>query len=79
LRAEVFIRSILAKYGVTRSDAPEFLLNKKTTEKPDVLPDGIPHVVIVSHNVFLMEFYEKLKSWGGEWQITNCDYRNAEW
>ena len=62
-RAEAIIRSILS-YGVKLSEAPEFFLEKKRTGVPNVLPDGIPHVVIVSHNVLLMELYEKLRSWG---------------
>jgi probable phosphoglycerate mutase len=77
-RAERIIRLILSK-GVDLSEAPEFFLNKKTTDTPSVLPDGIPHVVIVSHNVFLGELYDKLKYWGGNYRMTACDYRNAAW
>ncbi|KAM6490043.1 hypothetical protein JOM56_014622 [Amanita muscaria] len=64
LRAEAIIRMILSSHGVELSEAPEFLLDEKTTTTSAILPDGIPHVVIVSHNVFLMELYEKLQSWG---------------
>ena len=79
LRAEAIIRLILSNYGVNLSEPPEFFLEKKMTNKPTVLPDGIPHVVIVSHNVFLMELYEKLYSWGGEHVQTDCDWKNASW
>lgn len=78
-RAEAIIHFVLNKYGVSLSEAPEFVLEKKKTDTPAVLPDGVPHVVIVSHNVFLMELYEKLYSWGGRHNETNCNWRNAEW
>jgi len=78
-RAEAIIRLILSKYGVDLSDAPEFFVEKKETLTAAVLPDGVPHVVIVSHNVFLMELYEKLHSWGREHLETDCDWRNAGW
>ena len=79
LRAEAIIRSIFSYCGVNLSEAPEFFLEKKTTDTPNVLPDGIPHVVIVSHNIFLTELYEKLHSWGGEHSETDCDWKNASW
>ncbi|KAM6493739.1 Histidine phosphatase superfamily [Amanita muscaria] len=79
LRAERIIRTILSSHGVKLSKAPEFLLDKKTTTTPAILPDGIPHVVIVSHNVFFMELYEKLYSWGNDHVETNCHWDNASW
>ncbi|KAM6493749.1 Histidine phosphatase superfamily [Amanita muscaria] len=79
LRAEGIIRMILSKHGVKLSEAPEFLRDEKTTTTPAILPDGIPHVVIVSHNVFLMELYEKLYSWGEDHVETSCDWKNANW
>jgi probable phosphoglycerate mutase len=77
-RAESIIYRALAD-AVKLSEPPEFFLEKKTIDTPDVLPDGIPHVVIVSHNVFLMELYEKLYSWGREHSETECDWKNADW
>jgi hypothetical protein len=79
LRAENLIRLILLKYAVDLSEAPEFFLEKKTTDTPAVLPDGIPHVVIVSHNVFFMELYEKIKYWRKGHRETDSHWRNAEW
>ena len=78
-RAHAIIRVILKDYAVNLSEAPECFLEKKTTDTPADLPDGIPHVVIVSHNMFLMELYEKLYSWGREHVETECNWRNAEW
>ncbi|KAM6493738.1 phosphoglycerate mutase-like protein [Amanita muscaria] len=78
-RAEGIIRMILSSHGVKLSEAPEFLLDKKTTTTPAILPDGIPHVVVVSHNVFLMELYEKLHSWGEDHLETRCDWKNTSW
>jgi len=79
-RAEMTICLILSNYAVNLSEAPEFFLEKKMTDIPAVLPDGIPHVVIVSHNIFLMmELYEKLHSWGREHSETDCNWKNAGW
>jgi broad specificity phosphatase PhoE len=77
LRGESIIRLLLHR-GVI-SEPPEFLTNKETTTAPAVLPDGIPHVVIVSHNIFLSELYEKLRYWRGGYKETTCHYRNASW
>lgn len=79
LRAEFIIRRVLTADAVKLSEPPGFFLEKKTADTPAVLPDGIPHVVIVSHNVFLMELYDKLYSWGKEHLETECDWRNADW
>jgi len=79
LRAENIVRSIVSIYGVNLSEAPDFFLTKQKTDTPTVLPDGIPHVVIVSHNIFLIELYEKLHSWGGAHLETKCDWENASW
>lgn len=78
-RAGLAIREFLIRYGVNLSSPPELFTRKETTGSPAVLPDGIPHVVIVSHNLFLVELYEKLHTWGKEHQLTNCDYSNAGW
>ena len=78
-RAEKVIRSILSKYAVNRSERPEFFLKEKTTDTPTDLPGGIPHVVIVSHNVFFMELYEKMFSWGSRHSETNCHWNNTDW
>jgi broad specificity phosphatase PhoE len=78
MRAHLTTLRVLA-YGVKLSEAPEFFVSKKTTTTPAVLPDGIPHVVIVSHNVFLMELYEGLHSWGGDHVETKCHWNNTSW
>ena len=78
-RAEKVIRLILTKYAVNRSEPPEFFLKKKTTDTPTDLPDGIPHVLIVSHNVFFMELYEKMFSWGSSHSETACHWNNTDW
>jgi len=78
-RAEKVIRSIFSKYAVNRSEFPEFFLEKKTTDTPTDLPDGIPHVVVVSHNVFFMELYEKMASWRSVHSETNCHWNNTDW
>lgn len=78
-RAEIAILQTLFQYGVNLPEPPELLIKKEATTTPADLPDGIPHVVIVSHNIFLSELYEKLHYWQEEYRETNCNYRNASW
>lgn len=49
--------------------------------KPDDIPEDIPHIVIVSHNIFLCEFYELLLNWDPHklHNTTSTDYGNTEW
>ncbi|KAF8508810.1 hypothetical protein BU17DRAFT_99468 [Hysterangium stoloniferum] len=46
----------------------------------DQLPDGVPYIVFVSHNIFLVELYEALLSWEAEkHHYLWVDYYNTEW
>lgn len=49
--------------------------------KPDDIPEDIPHIVVVSHNIFLCEFYELLLNWDPSkpHKTTRTDYANTEW
>lgn len=78
-RASITIRQILNRYAVPLSEPPDQFIKKERTTEPTVLPDGIPHVVIISHNIFLSELYEKLQYWRHEYKLSRCHYRNAEW
>jgi broad specificity phosphatase PhoE len=79
LRAETAVRQILSRYGTTVFESAEQFTKKVTSLTPALLPDGIPHVVIVSHNIFLIELYEKLQYWGREYRISDCEYKNTDW
>jgi probable phosphoglycerate mutase len=45
----------------------------------NVLPEGVPHVVVVSHGGFLAEFYDSMYGWNEARGMTTCDYGNADW
>ena len=50
-----------------------------TTPPDSTLVDGLPHVVVVSHNAFLTMFYEEMYSWDSQWRSTDCGYHNTAW
>ena len=55
-------------------------LGSKLESDPEKLPDDIPHVVLVSHNVFLAEFYDMLLNCKkAEHTTTFTDFGNTEW
>ncbi|KAF8642473.1 hypothetical protein AX16_009474 [Volvariella volvacea WC 439] len=44
------------------------------------VPEGIPHIVMVSHNILLSELYESLHMWNDSCHKEMAtEYRNAEW
>jgi broad specificity phosphatase PhoE len=73
------ITGLINGFGVDLSEPPEFFRTKERFKSPMELPAGIPHVVIVSHNVFLCELYDKLKNWGETYGMSSVDYRNTGW
>lgn len=88
-RAHVALKRIARLYGKNiggeRAQAEEWSKLKEHREdrqcKPDDIPEDIPHIVVVSHNIFLCEFYELLLNWDREkiHKTTSTDYRNTEW
>jgi len=74
-RALSFITIAIMKHGVPLSEIPHCLL----FEKIQILPEGIPHIVIVSHNVLMTEMYEALHSWGKDHVMTDAHWKNACW
>jgi broad specificity phosphatase PhoE len=78
-RVQRLVSSVLQYLSVKLSGPPEFFLERKNTTDPTDLPDGVPHVVVVSHNHFLVELYETMHSWRKQHRRTSCDYRNAAW
>ncbi|KAF8588158.1 phosphoglycerate mutase-like protein [Ramaria rubella] len=75
------IISILMNDGVQLTTPLHELSPQYTpTRKVDELPDGIPHIVVVSHNIFLCELWEALQSWNKTThQASEADYSNAQW
>jgi hypothetical protein len=58
-----------------RFDAPQ----EAELENPETLPEGMPHVVIVGHNLFLTELYEGLLFWHQDNKEGNVSWTNASW
>jgi probable phosphoglycerate mutase len=79
MRAKMNLLILLLEYGKELDEPPREFIDKTVIDSPNVLPEGIPHVVVVSHNIFLAELYESMFSWASDHRMTTCDYRNAEW
>ncbi|KAF9061900.1 histidine phosphatase superfamily [Rhodocollybia butyracea] len=65
-RAKDFVLSIMEEHGDSEcgSFGPEdFQLWKWKSEDAEKVPSDIPHVTVVSHNVFLGELYEAMYFW----------------
>ena len=78
-RAVFSLITLLCRYGKELDEPPKEFVDKTTIDSPNVLPEGIPHVVVVSHNIFLSELYEAMYNWGRSHRMTTCDYRNVDW
>jgi broad specificity phosphatase PhoE len=75
-RAREFVEEeVLGKFGVCQLDVPK----QVDLQNPGTLPEGLPHVVIVSHNVFITELYEGLLYWNREHFETDIHWNNACW
>ena len=78
-RATSSLLLLLHRYGKELDELPKEFMDKKVIDSPNDLPEGIPHVIVVSHNIFLTEFYEAMYNWGRSHHMTTCDYRNVDW
>lgn len=78
-RAKQSLVKLLAQYGKELDNPPKEFIDRVKIDSPNVLPEGIPHVVVVSHNAFLSEFYDSMYKWNKDCGMTNCRYDNADW
>jgi broad specificity phosphatase PhoE len=79
LRAKRSLVTLLAQYGKELEKPPKEFLDKVSIDLPNILPEGIPHVVVVSHNGFLGEFYDSMYGWNKAHCRTTSSYGNADW
>jgi broad specificity phosphatase PhoE len=80
LRAKSNLITLLHEYGEELDEPPKEFVDKTVINSPNVLPEGIPHVVLVSHNIFLAELYESMFGWNSDtYRMTTCHYSNADW
>lgn len=81
-RASRAISGILLRNLVKFDEPPKSFVDNEKVDMPEELPDGVPHVVIVSHNIFLTELYEELLCWNTDphyHKMTTCQYGNTGW
>lgn len=79
-RARLSLTVLLTKYGKELDERPKEFLDKNEIDSPDDLPQDIPHVVLVSHKIFLAELYCSMVGWNTYYPPTmTCAYDNADW
>jgi len=78
-RAKRSLIALLAQYSKEIDKPPKEFLDKVKIDSPNVLPEGIPHVVVVSHCGFLAEFYDVMYGWNEAGGMSTCDYENTDW
>ncbi|KAF8514017.1 histidine phosphatase superfamily [Hysterangium stoloniferum] len=81
-RGVLILQLAILVHGRYLPSPPPELLDKGPHEPQpaDQLPDGVPHFVFVSHNIFLVELYEALLSWEAErHRYLWVHYHNTEW
>ncbi|KAF4593366.1 hypothetical protein EYR38_009080 [Pleurotus pulmonarius] len=77
-RAQLALLHLIFDHGVQLASPPE-QASDDSTSWDGTLIDGIPHIVVVSHNLFLSELFESLQCWEQPTHIETMDYRNAGW
>jgi len=81
-RASEFILSTMAEHAVVTGEGPEdFDLEMWKGDEVTRLPPGLPHIVLVSHNVFLCELYELMHYWNStdRGKGLGCFWKNTGW
>jgi Histidine phosphatase superfamily (branch 1) len=83
-RAREFVENdVLARFGVALDEVSKDL--EKKPKKPDMdradeLPDGIPHVAMVTNNIFITELFEGLSCWNtNTHKNLPIQWGNADW
>ncbi|KIM90661.1 hypothetical protein PILCRDRAFT_811113 [Piloderma croceum F 1598] len=79
-RARLSLTMLLTKYGKELDDYPKEFLDKNEIDSPNDLPQDLPHIVLVSHKIFLTELYYSMVGWNtGCPYIMTRDYKNVDW
>ncbi|KIK59570.1 hypothetical protein GYMLUDRAFT_671312 [Collybiopsis luxurians FD-317 M1] len=82
-RAKSFLLSCMSVYGADTIEGPEEFDAERwrSNNSPKNVPPDLPHVVIVSHNIFMCELYEKILYWHSEKRgpMVARQLNNAEW
>jgi len=78
-RARKGLKFLLHTYGKKSEEPPREFVDKVTNEDINAIPEGIPHLVVVTHNIFLCELYEAMLGWNSSYRMTTCNYSNTDW
>ena len=71
--------TVLTAQSVPGETSPEEFVDKKVIDSSNVLPKGIPHVVVVSHNIFSAELYKAMYSWNSDHCIMLIGKHRSLW
>ncbi|KAJ8694715.1 hypothetical protein PTI98_007367 [Pleurotus ostreatus] len=77
-RAQLALLHLIFDHGVQLASPPEEA-SDDSHSWDGTLIDGIPHLVVVSHNLFLSELFESLQCWEKTTHVETMEYRNAGW
>ncbi|KAF9499337.1 hypothetical protein BDN71DRAFT_1586787 [Pleurotus eryngii] len=77
-RAQLALLHLIFDHGVQLVSPPE-QASDDSHSWDGTLIDGIPHLVVVGHNLFLSELFESLKCWEAATHVETMVYRNAGW
>ncbi|KZT35960.1 phosphoglycerate mutase-like protein [Sistotremastrum suecicum HHB10207 ss-3] len=77
-RAKSVLGGLVRKYGLDMDEPPVEFEGRYLNSRERAIPSGIPHVVIVSHNIFLSELHEVLQDWDTH-HWSNCHFNNTAW
>lgn len=83
--AEVAARGVhyllcLFAYHAAVISQPPPGLTELSEDRPEDVPEGIPHIVVVAHNFILCELYEALISWNDDGHTaSNADFAQTGW
>jgi phosphohistidine phosphatase SixA len=78
-RSHAFVENdVLGRFGVCLTELPK-VTSRFYSLPPETLPDGIPHVLAVSHNTLMNELYEELMYWNKPHENTYFSWGTATW
>ncbi|KAF8509853.1 histidine phosphatase superfamily [Hysterangium stoloniferum] len=79
-RGVLVLQYLIHRYGRYLPSPPTELLEDRPIQSANPFPDDVPHIVVVSHNLFLSELYEALLSWNAEQHCySEIEYGNTHW
>jgi broad specificity phosphatase PhoE len=72
-------KEILGRFAVPLARSLDSFLDMKRDSDVNNLPEGIPHIVVVSHDTFLKELYRGIRCWNKKGDCLRVRWHNAGW